>query len=190
MENKFFNFFQPYFDFIDSGKFFRTPFKYLYMLLAVVNLLFPLYVLYEALDNKIFDAPGKILFAFFLLWLILLVAGWLSFQLWWNRKDKVEQVSAPADDFVAIPVYSHFIQTFGEYIGSWIACVGTIFGIITVLFEGSDSLRSLLSIFPLGKGGVETIVESLVTGFVIIVGFRVVAELLRGIVSIANNTKR
>jgi hypothetical protein len=192
MESKFFTFFAPYFNFIDSGKFFREPFKYLYMLIAGANIFYPLYILYWALDENILDAPGKVLFLFILLWAVIAVAGLLSFQLWWNRKDKVI-INAGAD-FTSTPAFAHFIQTAGEYLGSWCAVVGVLFGLITLVFEEASVLGKYLlagpfSELPIGVG-MNGILYSVIYGFVYIVFFRVLAEILNGIITIANNSKK
>ena len=52
MENKFFTFLDPILKLIDDGAFFRKPFRWLYMLLAALNLLVPIGVLVAAIDNQ------------------------------------------------------------------------------------------------------------------------------------------
>ncbi|MEO0282142.1 MAG: hypothetical protein ABIN05_07350 [candidate division WOR-3 bacterium] len=65
MDNRFFTFIKPYLAFIDNGDLFKKPFLWLYTILALINLIIPIYILYEALDNKIFDA-GQNMFLYFL----------------------------------------------------------------------------------------------------------------------------
>ena len=120
MENKLLTFIRPYLSFIDNGHFFRKPFSWLYTLLAIVNLLIPIYVFYQASDNRIFDEPAKFVIVFLLLWVIVAFAGWVGFQLWWDRKSKIDMSSTAGDEFIATPALSHFIQTLGEWIGIWI----------------------------------------------------------------------
>src|SRR5690625_1105328 len=86
MNSIFFNFINPYLSFIDSGKIYRQPFSLLYAVLAALNILFPLYVFYLAVDNSIFDAGAKFIIVFLLSWLIIAFAGWVGFQIWWDRK--------------------------------------------------------------------------------------------------------
>lgn len=66
MNNKLFTFIKPYLSFIDKGDFYRKPFSWLYALLAIINLLVPIYVFYQAVDNHIFSAPAKFVFVFLL----------------------------------------------------------------------------------------------------------------------------
>ena len=64
MENKFFTFLDPILGLIDDGAFFRKPFRWLYTLLAALNLLVPIGVLVAAIDNHVFNAGGKFVVAF------------------------------------------------------------------------------------------------------------------------------
>lgn len=190
MDNKFFTFIKPYLGYIDSGKMFRQPIGYVYLALAILNALLPVYILIEAADRNVFDSSADIVVIFLILWIIIAFAAWVSFQLWWDRKSKVNQTSTEGDEFVAIPVYSHFVQTFGEWAGTYFAVVGFFLGIFTEVAEES---RMIASIIPGGffrGGGIESAIVSLIAGYLIIVLSRAAAEMLRAIVSIANNTRK
>lgn len=190
MDNKFFTFIRPYLGYIDSGKMFRQPIGYVYLALAIINALLPLYIMYQAADHDVFEAPAKVVVVFLILWLIIAAAGWVSFQLWWDRKSKVNETSSEGDEFVAIPVYSHFVQTAGEWAGTWFAVVGFFFGIFTELVEESRMIGSFIPGGFLRGGGIESAIISVITGYLIIVLSRAAAEMLRAIVSIANNTRK
>jgi hypothetical protein len=190
MDNKFFTFIRPYLGYIDSGKMFRQPIGYVYLALAIINALLPLYIMYQAADHNVFDAPAKVVVVFLILWLIIAAAGWVSFQIWWDRKSKVNETSSEGDEFVAIPVYSHFVQTAGEWAGTWFAVVGFFFGIFTELVEESRMIGSYIPGGFLRGGGIESAIISVIAGYLIIVLSRAAAEMLRAIVSIANNTRK
>lgn len=182
----FFLFAKPLFDAIDSGKFFRKPFVWLYIAFAVLNILYPLYFLFQLIDKGAFDYMG---FSAVLILLLAAFAGWVGFQLWWNRKDKINAYSRQSDDFVATPTYTHWFQTAGEYIGTMIAIYGVGLSLISFLFTESRGMSSL----PLpgfGNMGVVGIIVSPIIGFFVIVVTRMLAELWRALASIANNTKR
>lgn len=53
-DNKFFSFFEPVLKYIDTGKFFREPFRWLYAILATLNLLTPIVLLVMAINNDLF----------------------------------------------------------------------------------------------------------------------------------------
>ena len=191
MDNKFFTFIKPYLSFIDNGDLYRKPFSWLYALLAIINLIVPIYVFYQAVDNDIFDAPAKFVIVFLLVWVIIAFSGWLSFQLWWDRKSKVISTSNVGDEFVATPVFSHLIQTIGEWLGTWIGIVGFSVALLTTLILGEEGY--FLS-EALGLGFMETgflfIILMPVYGFLIIVATRFLAEQFRALSSIANNTRK
>lgn len=191
MENKFFNFINPYLAFIDNGAIYRKPFNWLYTIFAILNILAPLVIFYIAIDKDIFDAPAKFIFAFLLIWIVIAFASWISFQLWWNRKSKVMQTSSIGDDFVATPVFAHLVQTFGEWIGTWIGIVGFLVPLIVLVIAGDEGgflLRSL-GIGFIYKGIVGVLLMP-IYGFFIIIFARFLAEQFRALSSIANNTNR
>jgi len=191
MNSIFFNFINPYLSFIDSGKIYRQPFSLLYAVLAALNILFPLYVFYLAVDNSIFDAGAKFIIVFLLSWLIIAFAGWVGFQIWWYRKSNVSQITTNNDGFVATPVFSHFIQAAGEWLGTWIAIVGFGIALLTTFILG-DEARFFIRATGLGflGTGFLSIFLMPIYGFLVIVGSRCLAELFRAIAAIANNTRR
>jgi hypothetical protein len=191
MENKFLTFIRPYLSFIDNGHFFRKPFSWLYTLLAIVNLLIPIYVFYKASDTGIFDSPAKFVIVFLLLWVIVAFAGWVGFQLWWDRKSKIDMSSTAGDEFIATPALSHFIQTLGEWIGTWIGLVGFGFALLTTIILGEDGyyLGGNLGI-PYLETGWKAVITMPIIGFLIIVFSRFLSEQIRALSSIANNTRK
>lgn len=191
MDNKFFTFIKPYLSFIDNGHLFRKPFSWLYVLLAIINLLLPFYILYQAVDNRIFDSPAKIIIVFLLVWIIIAIAGWISFQIWWDRKSKVIITSSEGDEFVATPVFSHLIQTLGEWFGTWIGVVGFSVALLTTLILGNEGYYFSGQIgIGFMRSGFLNIILMPVWGFLIIVSTRFLAEQFRALSSIANNTRK
>jgi len=191
MDNKFLTFIKPYLSFIDNGNLYRKPFSWLYLILAIINLILPLYVFYTAVDNEIFDAPAKFIIVFLLVWIIIAFASWVSFQLWWDRKSKIIETSLEGDEFVATPVFSHLIQTIGEWLGTWIGIVGFGTALLTTIILGDEAYYLTEQI---GFGFLETgflfIVLMPIYGFLIIVATRFLAEQFRALASIANNTRK
>jgi len=191
MENKFFTFIKPYLSYIDNGHLYRKPFSWLYALLAIFNLILPIHVFYQALEHRIFDTPAKFVIVFLLVWIIIVFASWISFQLWWDRKSKVITTSAEGAEFVATPVFSHLIQTLGEWLGTWIGIVGFSVALLTTLILGDEGYY-LLRHLGLGllRTGFLFIILMPVYGFLIIVASRFLAEQFRALSSIANNTRK
>jgi len=191
MENKFFTFIKPYLSFIDNGHLYRKPFSWLYTLLAVVNLILPIYIFYQAADNNIFDTGAKFIIVFLLVWIIITFVSWVSFQLWWDRKSKVISTSSEGDDFVATPVFSHLIQTIGEWLGTWIGIVGFSVALLATIILGDEAyyLSNQIGI-PFLKTGFLFVILMPIYGFLIIVATRFLAEQFRALSSIANNTRK
>jgi len=191
MDSKFLTFIKPYLSFIDNGHLYRKPFSWLYTILGIINLLFPLYIFYMAVDNNIFDSPAKFIVVFLFVWFLIAFAGWISFQLWWDRKSKIIDTSYEGDEFVATPVFSHLIQTIGEWLGTWIGIVGFGFALLTTIFLGDEGyyLSRYIGIPFMGRGWL-SIVLMPIFGFLIIVTTRFIAEQFRALASIANNTRK
>ncbi len=188
MEGKFFTFLKPYLDYIDAGKLFKQPFRVLYLVIAVALLLFPVYLLCAAIADKMFSyMSGGQIFVFLILWLIIAAAGWLSFQLWFNRSKKLQETSNMGDDFIATPVLTHFIQTWGEWLGSYVGIVGFLVTLFNLLAKGAGEY-----LFPIGGpiGSWQGLIAFPVAGLLIVIVFRCIAELIRALVAIANNTKK
>ncbi len=191
MDNAFFTFISPYLSFIDHGHLYRKPFSWLYAVIGASNLLVPLYILYGAVDSDFFDAPAKFVIVFLLIWLVIAFASWMSFQLWWDRKTKVTATSLQGDEFVATPVFSHLIQTLGEWLGTWIGIVGFFVALFATIILGDDASYLSYQIgIPFLKTGFIFIGLMPILGFLIIVGSRFLAEQFRALSSIANNTRR
>lgn len=192
MDNKFFTFIKLYLSFIDNRDFYHKPFRWLYALLAIINLIVPFYVFYQAVDNGMFNAPTEFVILFLLVWVIIAFAGWLSFQLWWDRKSKVISTSNVGDEFVATPIFSHLIQTIGEWLGTWIGFVGFSVALLTklILGDGDYYLSRLLELGFMRETGLLSIILMPVCGFLIIVSTRFLAEQFRALSSIANNTRK
>lgn len=193
MDNKFFTFIQPYISFIDKGHFFKKPFRWLYSLLAVLELLFPIYMLYKAIDMDVFEGPAKAITAFIIIWFIVAFASWITFQIWWDRKDKIITTSGDDDDFFAVPALAHFLQTLGEAFGTRLGIAGFgIFLVLTILFGNEASYAARSMGIPGAPGvwaGVTITILMPILGFVIIIGTRYFAELSKALCCIANNTK-
>lgn len=194
MEPKFFSFINPYLSFIDNGNFFRKPFKWVYVISAIIDLLLPLYILIEMISNRLFSIQFKYTITFLLVWVVIAFASWVSFQIWWDRRTKIT-FSSEDEEFVATPVLAHFIQTSGEAAGTWIGIAGCGIALFTSLFLGSQaSMMSAQMGIPalgliLGSGWTFIFIMPIL-GFFIVVGARFSAELIKALAAIANNTKK
>ncbi|MDR2359610.1 MAG: hypothetical protein LBD87_07440 [Prevotellaceae bacterium] len=192
--NKFLTFFNPVFAYIDTGKIFRKPFGWLYGLIALFNALLPFIILYWMIDYNLFTyLDGGQIFGLVLLWLVIVAAAWFSVLLWWNRMAKVTKLTADTDDFVVTPAFAHLLQTFGEWLGCYVAIVGALSALLTWIFIDATVVELLFSQMGLGgvfSRGITGIIIAPIYGFLILIVFRFAAEISRALASIANNTKK
>ena len=179
---KFFNFAAPFFNSIDNGSLFKKPFLWLYTLIAIINLLIPVFVFSRMKDYDMFD---YYLVESILTLIILTFSSWISFQLWWNRRSNLISSSSEGDDFIATPIFAHFIQTLGESIGINIAVGGFGMALVFQIILGETSDIEYLFGVP---GYI--LLFGPIFGFLTIVAFRFIAEQFRALSSIANNTKK
>lgn len=190
MDNKFFTMIKPYLNYIDEGKLYKQPFRILYQVIAAVMLLVPFALLYQLIDMGIFKhGTAGMIVAFILIWLVVAAAGWFSFQLWWERAGQLSQTSQQGDDFVATPVVSNLLQTFGEWLGSYMAVVGFLATLIAMIFMGNTAGLGVIPGIS-GGNGLWGLISFPIAGFITIVVFRWLAEMMRALVAIANNTRK
>ena len=179
------SFAKPYFDFIGKGKIFSL----VYIFMAFINLLIPLALIYVVLERGYLQHGGtRAIVAFIFSLLVIIFACWIGFQLWWYRKSSVKNIER--SDFIATPIISEIIQTFGEWLGTLAGIVGAGVGIIALIFlgESAGGLSQGLGIQCLEFAPLVIIIGPVI-GFFIIVIFRFLAEQIRIFAAIANNTK-
>lgn len=187
MNISFTGFIKPFLNYIDEGELFRKPFSWLYYLLAGLNLLLPVVLLFKLGD--VFNMSFGFAITFILTWVAVAAAGWVGFQIWWDRKDLVMETSEVGDEFIATPVFAHFVQTFGEWLGSWLVIVGLGFTLFSSIFLGDRASQLARTMgLPLESGFVFILLYPVI-GFAVIVLFRFLAETFRALASIANNTR-
>ena len=134
---------------------------------------------------------GGEVIACILVFILFIFLGVMSFSLWMNRQKKLKFAFDDKNDFIAIPVVLHSIQTMGEWGGCYIGVRGCIASLLFVVFGLGDSLERLLGygILPIGTGLLMVLIYP-VLGYLIVVPGRLLAELYRALASIANNTKK
>jgi hypothetical protein len=184
-ESPFFVFSRPYLDFIGKGKIFNL----VYFVMAGINLLLPFVIIFKVADSGIFQYGGaKLIVAFIFAWLVIAFACWIGFQLWIDRREKIAGVVS--SEFMVTLIFSEIIRTFGEWLGTLAGIIGAGVGLITSIFLGEDAeyLFSAMGMDFMSAGFMMVIIGP-VTGFFIIIVFRFLAEQLRLLASLVNNTK-
>jgi hypothetical protein len=159
-ESKFFTFIRPYLSAVDSPRFFTIPFSWLYILFGIVFLLLPFALLFLMIKGGLFDMEGKVIVAGILSLIAVLAAGWITFQIWWNRREVIH--TEKLDINIIIGAFSHFVTVACEALAHFIGIAGFFTGLFVLLF-GDE----LLYFFPIpGPGGLFIMIGSLITGYV------------------------
>lgn len=115
--------------------------------------------------------------------IMLILVGVLNFLLWWSRLLELKSLVKVQDRFVATPVASHFVQTMGESCGLTVG----LWGFFTTLIYFTCHLPIGQLGMPFTKLGILGIFVPIVVGFLLSFVFRVMAELLKAVVALANN---
>ena len=185
-ESSFFTFSKPYLDFIGQGRIFNL----VYYVMAVLNLLFPIIILIQIIrsGSLIRMLGAKYVIALILSWLVIAFACLVGFQLWWDRRKKSTDIGT--SEFYATHIFSEIVQTFGEWLGTFIGITGAGVGLFASIILGSD-INTLLSMIGLGfmGFGITTVIIGPVIGYFTIIFFRFLAEQLRLFAALVNNTK-
>jgi hypothetical protein len=179
----FFTFSKPYLDFIGKERLFSL----VYIVMAAINLVIPFVILYLVIDSGLFSFGAKYVFAFIFTWIVIIFAFWIGFQLWWDRRKKLNDLAT--SEFVATPIFSEILQTSGEWLGTVIGIIGAGGGLIVTIFIGNEARYYLPGILGFLQYGILTVIIGPVIGFFIIILSRFFAEQLRILAALANNTK-
>lgn len=176
---------------IDSGIFFREPLRWLYLLNGVLCIIAAIVIFAGLIKTDAF----KYAFGYSLIVTILAIVFAIFGLLFWiNRGKRVKEQIEAHDDFVAIPLVAHFIQSSAEFWGLTIGGMLAIVAFIIPLIE-SDSYREISRWLPFAPDSplvmsLVGLVTFLLYGFFIILFGRLFAESLRALAAIANNTKK
>ena len=161
-----------YLSFVDSTRFFTTPFSWLYLVVAFAFLAVPIAVLATGIDYGIFARGeiwkdgkaaqgflnGKLIFPFILALIASIAAAIVSFAVAWNGKKKISTdkitieliIDAVADlQALILKSQAHFIGVFGFFAG-----------LFALLFGGE-----LLEVFGFGYGAAGVMVGSVLLGY-------------------------
>lgn len=183
MDNRLRNIIDPALDYIDSGSFFRQPFKWLYYVIGILNFAVPVFLI-----NLLFEyskyASGSTIFCMVMLILFSIVIAFLCCLLWFRRACSLNRDASKGSRFIAIPVIANLIQTAGESLGVWIGIGGFITTLFILIF-GGDETRHIIGT----NASFITLLACIIFGYLTVVIHRFFAELFLATVSIANNTK-
>lgn len=171
----------------DNGKFFLYTAKTIIDIIVTTFLLSQPYQAYYLFKEKglqgLSSADKTVELIFAIVWLIIAI---FSFGYWMKRIKDLDKMYNPNDKFVVIPLGTNLFQWLGEWLALMLT-VGGIFAIIVSLADVHTSSFVLSLITSYGwYGGIIAIIVSII----IVFAFRLIAEKVRALAAIANNTSK
>ena len=162
---------KPYLHFVDTNVLFKKPVS---CLLAIVSLLIPVYFIFQIIQTGVFKSEDtKLIVASILVFLVIAFAGVFGAIIWWHRRISHDEGST------WYPNFRRFIQTWGEWLGTFIAIV--TFGSVLILmlfFENQSYLIAGLIPLPLPTLQLTYALMGPVVGFLIIIATKIFLFLL------------
>jgi hypothetical protein len=161
---------KQYLKFIDTNVLFKKPISCLH---AIISLLFPVFVLGLFIQYRIFDSSGKYVVAAILILIILGFAGVFGALIWWHRRINRD------DGIKFYPNFRRFIQTVGEWLGTFLAI--SVFGSVFILLIFlSDDYNLIAGILPFSTPGISIAMAFYgpIGGFIIIIITKIILFLL------------
>lgn len=180
---KLFNSIDAALKYVDSGNFFRHPFKWLYYILGALNIFIPISLIKATSDYSHY-LSGKAMTCMILLIIISIPFAFFAAMLWIKRGNNFNNDASHGSRFIAIPLVANLIQTTGEWLGYFMGVGGFISVLLALLFGGKE----LEYVIP-GSINFASLIVMPIIGFLIILVFRFLAESWLALASIANHTR-
>jgi hypothetical protein len=175
--------FKPFLDYMHKGKYFDL----IYLIEAIFSLAIPFIGFFFAINKGLFDFGTRVVFFSILLWMLTILWGWISFQLWLDRRKKLKQLET--HEFIAIPIVSDMVKTIGESCGIFIGLVGTIGWVLALVFFGND-LSIIMSFAGMNIWGLILYTVTFpLSGFGVMIISRFISEMINIFAKLTNNTK-
>ena len=187
-------FMQPVRDFISTGKFFRTGFGWILRVLAVALLFGGFYLFIESWKAveylKFWGIIGLIIAQGF-----FVVAVWIISQIVFNRANVIMEL--PDAHFTIIPIFSIVVKMIGEIYAA-VTLMLSVVGTIMIWFSGGGmrglyyQFREFAPFLQSGYGfwgGLLSLGIGIVSAFVLLFVFYLLAELIVVTFDIANNVR-
>lgn len=145
--------------YIDSGRFFRSPIKVFYILIGVstfLPVLLPIVLLFIPQVNDFIDSLGGwatiVSYVGVLVLIVYFLAlGFFGFFYWRNRQRDLYATVRVGDKIKAIPVCAHIIRSLGEWNGIYlfVSTMGAylILYVLALISGGGDFVGFLIILF-------------------------------------------
>jgi len=150
-----------YLEFVDSTRFFTTPFSWLFLIVAVSFLALPVLVLVKGINFDVFSSGGKIVFGFILILMSSVAAAVVAFLVAWNgrKKEDVEKITI---EFI-IDSLADLQALFIKSVAHFIAIFGFFAGLFALIFG-----HELIVMFGCNLSGVTVMVGSVLGAYAMV----------------------
>lgn len=174
-------YFNPLFDYLDSGKLFRRPLEFLYILLGVGTCVLGIKEIVGNFEG--FEYMPSMMKVYNILMVVVLLALCVySLVFWLHRAGGVSKEKLDGTRFLAIPILANLLRSFGEWLGTVLAIFGVCSGVLTILLLTADGGKDAFF------GGLILLVGLPILGYLLLVLFRFIGEKALALATIANNT--
>ena len=177
----------PLINAFDNGCFFLLTAKVIISIVVTIFLLsrpldaLDLYKNHELAGATTADKTVQLIFT--IIWLVIAI---FSFGYWMRRLRRLDHLVNPNDEFVVIPLGTYLLQ----WIGEWLALVLSVGGLYAIIVSLADVKTSSSTLTFITKFGLNRGIIAIVASFVVVFVFRLMAEKIRVLATIANNTSR
>ncbi len=167
------------FSYFRSGKIFRQPVAWLYVIIALAFLLAPIYNIINT--ARLFEyMKGGAIVGMILIYILSIIGGVIGCMYWIDKSSEVSTLTSNDEVYVATPIVAHLIRCVGESVGMITILIMPFIVLVAMLFtDGMGGQFSYLNILTIPIGG-----------FVFILITRLVGELISALSAIANNTAK
>lgn len=171
----------------DNGSFFLLTAITIIDILAFSFLLYQPIQAYYTYKDKLFEgATASAKSVGFIIAIVVLIFAIFTFGYWMKRIRRLKQLFNPNDEFVVIPLGSYLFQWLGEWLSLLLLIGGIIAIVLSFVTVGSSSfLLNLISGYGWNAG-----IIAIIASPIIVFLFRIIAEKVRALTAIANNTSR
>lgn len=127
---------------IDNGMFFINPTKWGYTILAWLSFLLPIaagILFYMAYEEDVFGSVNgwdkySLILLFIVFFVFVCVAAYMNYLFWIHRRSAINSTVKVGDQIVTIPVFAHFVQSWGESAGLLLGLLPSIAVVLLYLW--------------------------------------------------------
>jgi len=163
---------------IQDNKTISIGMKYFYILFAIINLLIPLFILIEILDQGLGGYPATTIIGTILIFLVVVLIGFAGFKLFWQRQKKIRDYLESKSKYIVSFAFSDIVLSFGHWLAMIVGIGIPLIYFIVLLLVDSEALSFLNIFLPLPIKWT-SIIWLVAFGFIILIFFTFISERIK-----------